>query len=108
MTDRDIAFNKIMGHRIRQARERLGISQEELAFRIGKTQNAISTYENGNRMPHLSHLPELARALGVPIAYLFGDLEPDEEMIEMYNRLNPEAKRLALAYIHMLKEQIHT
>lgn len=107
MTDRDMDFGKTMGSRIRRARERLGISQEELAFRIGKTQNAISTYENGNRMPHLSQLPELAEALEVPIAYLFGDLEPDEEMIQTYNRLNPDAKRLALAYLHMLEEQLN-
>lgn len=107
MTDRIDDVTKLIGNRIRQARERLGITQEELAFRIGSKQGAISKYESGSRAIHLSELPELARALEVPVAYLFGDIEPDEEMIQVYNRLKPEAKRLALAYLHMLEEQIN-
>lgn len=66
-------IGKQIGDRIRSARERRGMTQDELGQRIGKTKTAISGYENGKRAIHLTELPELAKALEVPIAYFFGD-----------------------------------
>jgi len=40
---------KIIGRRIRTARERLGLSQEALATAIGRDQRTVSEYENGKR-----------------------------------------------------------
>lgn len=98
---------KIIGERIRLARERLGISQEELAMRIGKTQNAVSTYENGTRGIHISELPVLAEALGVPIAYFFGDLNPVEELESIYGRLPQKARGMLIEYGYMLERQFN-
>lgn len=71
---------KHIGSKIREARENLGITQEELAMRIGKTQNAISGYENGSRGIHISELPDLASALGVPVSYFFDSIKTDVDI----------------------------
>jgi len=52
---------------IKSARKRLGMSQEELAKRIGTQQKAISGYETGVRSPRIDKIPKLARVLKVSI-----------------------------------------
>lgn len=74
---------KGIGDRIRAARERLNLSQEDLALRLGKTQNAISLYERGLRAIHLSEIDGLAKALEVPISYFFGDDDPISEIMDL-------------------------
>jgi transcriptional regulator with XRE-family HTH domain len=55
------------------ARERLGISQEELADRAGMHRTAVSLLERKGRDPRLETIVKLARALGVkPAALLEG------------------------------------
>ena len=41
-----------------------GLTQEELAKRVGTDQSQISGYENGRIMPSGPRLQELAKALG--------------------------------------------
>lgn len=54
-----------LGARVRQLREWRGLSQEELAEKIGKDQNYISQLERGViRMPRPETLAALAEALG--------------------------------------------
>ena len=62
---------KILGERIREARERAGISQEDLAVAVGKDQRAISEYENGKRKLSVTDLPMFARTLRVPLLYFY-------------------------------------
>jgi transcriptional regulator with XRE-family HTH domain len=66
------------GTKIRQRREQLGLSQQELARKLGMTQARISEIESGAR-PHvnLTNLRNLARALGVSADYLIGTWEDD-------------------------------
>jgi predicted nucleotidyltransferase/DNA-binding XRE family transcriptional regulator len=49
---------------IREARQRSGLSQAELARRAGVAQPVISAYETGRREPGLSMLDKLVRASG--------------------------------------------
>ena len=62
-----------MGQRVREARERLGMTQEELAGLIGRSRETISHYEIGHRAIVVTELPALAQALKVPIGFFFGD-----------------------------------
>lgn len=92
---------KLIGNRIRQARERLGFSQEDLALKIGKSQNAISAYENGDRGIHISELPELANALEVPIGYLFGDEYDADEALALYARLDDDERKEIIGFMRL-------
>jgi transcriptional regulator with XRE-family HTH domain len=73
-------FKKSVGQKIKVARERLGLTQEELAQKIGKTADAISTYERGTRMIPFEDLPVLLEALDVSPIYFFdnGDTRLNE------------------------------
>lgn len=96
-----------LGKRIRQARERTGISQEGFAELIDKDQRAISEYEHGTRRVSVIELPKLARALGVPILYFFeGDIDisdQDRAILEQFHRLTqPNEQQTALDIIRLL------
>jgi transcriptional regulator with XRE-family HTH domain len=63
------------GTRVREERERLGISQEELANRAGLHRTYLSGIERGERNLGLINLLRLARALGVAPAALLRDFD---------------------------------
>jgi len=58
-----------IGKRIQEAREEAGLSQGELAARIGCTQSALSNYELGKRHLRLGQLEQIAQVLGKPSTY---------------------------------------
>jgi|ERR1700733_5718789 predicted nucleotidyltransferase/DNA-binding XRE family transcriptional regulator len=53
---------------LRQARQRAGMSQVELAVRAGVTQSVISAYESGHRQPSVPTLAALVEATGFELA----------------------------------------
>ena len=55
---------------IRQARKAAGLSQADVASRLGVTQTCISYWESGQRSIHACDLPRLAGVLGVETAAL--------------------------------------
>src|SRR4051794_7340078 len=78
-----------MGQRIREARERRGLTQEALGQLIGRNQHAISHYESGTRAIVVTELPAIAKALQVPIEYFFGNVvDPDEEALGLVSELS--------------------
>jgi ribosome-binding protein aMBF1 (putative translation factor) len=56
-----------LAEQVREARQRLGITQVELAGRIGSTQPAIARLEGGGVMPSLATLRRIASALGLEL-----------------------------------------
>ncbi len=69
---------KAVGRRLREARERAGLTQRGLAF-DGCTAAYISRVEKGERVPSLQILKTLARKLEVTAEFLAtGSNEPDE------------------------------
>jgi transcriptional regulator with XRE-family HTH domain len=53
------------GQNIKSARERAGISQTELAERIGTTRQQIGKYEAGSQDMTVARMLRIASALGV-------------------------------------------
>jgi len=53
------------GSKLREARERLGLTQEEVAQRSGVHSTEVSRIEAGKRDPRISTLYRLARAVEV-------------------------------------------
>ncbi len=64
---------KQVGARIRMIRKLLGLTQEQLAQRIGVTKQAITTYETGRREAGYRNLIGLSRTLGVSVDWLLGE-----------------------------------
>ena len=63
----------IVGERVRAAREDLGISQAEMARRLGSSKNAMNMLELGQVCnPRASRVIGLARLLRVTTDYLLG------------------------------------
>lgn len=58
---------------IRGLREARGLSQRELAERVGTTQSAIARLEAGNISPSLPTLDRVADALGAELMVSFAD-----------------------------------
>jgi len=64
----------IIGSNIRTFRERLNISQEELAFKISSTRNYIGCIERAEKYPSIAFLLDIANALKVSLNDIFKDL----------------------------------
>jgi ribosome-binding protein aMBF1 (putative translation factor) len=62
-----------LAERVRRARERVGMTQAELASRIGSTQPAVARLEAGGVTPSLDTLRSIAAALHLE---LIVDLRP--------------------------------
>lgn len=58
------AFTRTLGSAIRQRRERLGLSQQEIGYPLGKA--FISLVENGHVSPSLASLVLISDRLHVP------------------------------------------
>ena len=67
------------GEKVRNRREELGLSQEQLASLAGITRRSIVNYETDVKKPFMSTLRKLAAALGVTIYYLQHDEEEDPQ-----------------------------
>ena len=68
-----------VGKRLREARERAGLSQRQLSF-TGCSPAYISRIEAGDRIPSLQLLREMGRRLGVSEDYLATGMERGDEM----------------------------
>ena len=67
------------GARVREVRQRVGLTQVELSRRTGIQQSLIANIEAGRRRMSLAHARAIARALGVSIDFLASTFEDSEE-----------------------------
>lgn len=114
-----------VGERIKQRRLELGLTQEELALKLGcKSRSSVNKVELSNDLT-LKTVRAYASALGVDVTYLMGwqpsedkyshintaavadlMLEPsNKELIEIINEMSPSQKEELLHYAHYLKKR---
>lgn len=67
---------KRFGARVRIMRNFLGLTQVELAEKIGVSKQAITSYETGKREPPFRNLIRLARTFKVSADWLLGEPPP--------------------------------
>ena len=84
-----------LGENIRRAREKAGITQDELAQKLGyKTRSSIAKIENGTNDIPQSKIVSIANALNTTPSELMGwDRELDEldwKVLELYPNYNPQ------------------
>ena len=72
-----------IGENIKYIRKSKGLTQKELAEKIGVTDSAITKYEKGDREPNWKTLNKIAEALGVTI----NDLVKNEEKASNKNSI---------------------
>ena len=66
-------LQKIVGRRLREQRESLGLSQEAMAERLGYHRTFLGSVERGERNLTLASVEQLATSLGVPALDLLRD-----------------------------------
>lgn len=67
---------KVLGARVREARERAGLKQGELASRVDLDRTAVNKIEGGARKVTALELSDIAAALGVRMSSFFGEPVP--------------------------------
>lgn len=80
-----------IGARIRKYREMCGLSQKELAQKIGVSNSRVSNWEQGINRPDADILADICKALNVsPSELLDVRLSPDD--------LNEQERKVIMAY----------
>src|SRR5216117_448617 len=68
---------KALGERLRQAREYIGFSQEQVATFLGVSRSALSLIETGQRKVDVLELKKLAALYERPVGYFTGEATED-------------------------------
>ena len=69
---KNAAIRKVVRTNLRRLRKTKGLTQEDLAFKIGVSRAYIGYIEQGSNIPSLDTLEKLAKALDVSITALVG------------------------------------
>ena len=67
------------GEKIKVKRKAMGLSQEDLAEKLGVTRQAVSKREMDRAQPTMTNLRELARVFSVDMAYFIGEDDSKNE-----------------------------
>ena len=87
-----------IGSRIKEKRESIGMTQEELAAELGVSKGAIGNYESGKREPDYETLLKLGEYFNCSIDYLLGSSrgvrypllsEFERNLLEQYRSATP-------------------
>lgn len=82
-------MNETIGSRICKYRKAKGMTQEDLAEKLGVSSQAVSKWENDASCPDISLLPELARTLGITVDTLLTGKQDEVQLL-------PESQRKSL------------
>lgn len=122
----------MIGEKIKEVRKRQGLTQRELAEKMGTTQQNLAQYESGKRYPKLVTIEKIASALKVPLNTLLdgnwqpytkeitdsldtvteaieqvtalGDDMMQDKIIENFNKVSPEGKQKIFEYSQDISE----
>jgi transcriptional regulator with XRE-family HTH domain len=105
----------MLGHRLRDARTRRGLTLREIAAEAGVTGSFLSQLEHGRTQPSLVTLRRLAQALGVTLGSFLGEESVTERVVTPERRqrmawpksnvmfefvTTPGSKHVQLAIVH--------
>lgn len=72
-----------VGSRIKELRVSQKITQNNFASRLGVTKSAISSYENGSRLPSYDILIKISRIFKVSTDYLLGCVDEKSQTVNV-------------------------
>lgn len=93
----------LIGNRLKEARKKAGLTQEELGNLIGVGKSSICSYEKETRNPTLDNIIELIYVLGVSADYLLGT----DKIIKTDVLDNPKYRTMTkeeVAFIEILRK----
>ena len=96
---------ELLGERIRELRKACGLTQEQLAERIGVEQKHVSRIELGTNYPTIKRLEKIAEALNLPMQSFFDFLHLDDDdkqaasIEEMLRELDTSSRKIACRMI---------
>lgn len=90
-------MNLKLAENIRRLRQEHGMTQNDLADRLGVSYQAVSRWENRSSYPDIELLPALAALFGVTVDFLLGSTEQraGREWWDTYKTLEEPSQRLA-------------
>ena len=88
-------MENILAENIRRYRKSLGLTQEQLAERLGVTLGAVSKWERGSSEPDLSYIMDLAEQFHVSVDALIGFSMRGTDADEEANRIEELSERVA-------------
>jgi len=95
------------GERLKNARVRKGLNQDQLASEMKLTQASISQFEQGQRMPTPANIEKFAEVLGVSKDYLVGKEHGEFERVKLMRNiksLSPESVRKINDIVEMIRK----
>ena len=78
----------------RKIREQSGLTQQQLADKLGISRSAVGMYEKGEREPNFETLELIADTFNVDMNYLLGKKSTTEVIPDVYY-LNEETRKIA-------------
>ena len=89
--------------RLKEARNRAGLTQQELGVLAGIDEDNASAkmnqYEKGVHIPKFERLKDLANALKVPTAYFYAESDELAELLYAYDKLSNKDRNALSTYI---------
>jgi transcriptional regulator with XRE-family HTH domain len=96
-----------LGKRIRERRQSMKVTQQELAKALGLTSQHVSAIEQDKRSPSVASLATIAEELGVSIDYLVtgreGIITDTIPAIKADKKLKLEVKRALITLVRALR-----
>lgn len=87
-----------VGSRLREQREKIGYTQEELALLLKTTQTQVWKWENTEAQPRLNSVIGMAKLLGVTVDYLIGLTDTTDQPADTSYDLTKDEIKLLNAY----------
>lgn len=95
--------SSIIAQRIKEARQRAGLSQERLGQLAGIEESSasarINKYERSKHVPGFDTMKQIARVLHVPVAYFYAEDEREAQLLLGFYLLSDNQKDALIAFI---------
>lgn len=102
----------MLGKRLRDLREEHGYSQHDLAQKLGKSQNTISSWETGRTVPKMKELNLLCNLYNCSYQHITGvrqqdptDIKFEDILIRLTTLSTEELKRLKIQINFLMDQQ---
>ncbi len=90
--------------KLKELRSKYGLSQKQIAERLGVSPSIVSGYETGERTPSTEVLLSLSRLFYTSTDYLLGRKAPGQETLVDLDGLTDKQKAAVIALVQSMKE----